>query len=100
MKSGGASSSSVASSGLSYSNVAKGVTGQAEPKPDDKVVKTQKAEKLESLLATLAPNDLLREALQPQLDQLKKDLRDPRPPGARLDSAVAKQRKAEAKGQV
>ena len=49
------------------------------------------------LLATLDDTDPLREDLQPQLDQLRKDLRDPRQPGARLDSAVAKQKKAEAK---
>ena len=97
VKSGGASSSSVASSGLSYAAVAKGAPGQAEPKTDDKAVKTQKADKLEALLATLDPKDPLREDLQPQLDQLRNDLRDPRQPGARLDSAVAKKRKAEAK---
>ena len=94
VKSGGIFSSSVASSGLSYAAVAK---GQADPKTDDKAVKTQKADKLEALLATLDPKDPLREDLQPQLDQLRNDLRDPRQPGARLDSAVAKQRKAEAK---
>ena len=97
VKSGGASSSSVASSGLSYAAVAKGAPGQAEPKTDEKAVKTQKADKLEALLATLDPKDPLREDLQPQLDQLRNDLRDPRQPGARLDSAVAKKRKAEAK---
>ena len=96
VKSGGASSS-VASSGLSYAAVAKGAPGQAEPKTDEKAVKTQKADKLEALLATLDPKDPLREDLQPQLDQLRNDLRDPRQPGARLDSAVAKKRKAEAK---
>ena len=97
VKSGGASSSSVASSGLSYAAVAKGAPGQADPKTDEKAVKTQKADKLEALLATLDPKDPLREDLQPQLDQLRNDLRDPRQPGARLDSAVAKKRKAEAK---
>ena len=49
VKSGGASSSSVASSGLSYATVAKGAPGQADPKTDDKAVKTQKADKLEAL---------------------------------------------------
>ena len=91
------SSSSVASSGLSYAAVTKGATGQADPKKDDKTVLAQKADKLEHLLATLDETDPLREDLQPQLDQLRKDLRDPRQPGARLDSAVAKQKKAEAK---
>ena len=91
------SSSSVASSGLSYAAVAKGATGQADPKKDDKTVLAQKADKLENLLATLDDADPLRKDLQPQLDQLRKDLRDPRQPGARLDSAVAKQKKAEAK---
>ena len=75
----------------------KGGSGQADPKTDDKAVKTPKANKLEALLATLDPEDPLREDLQPQLDQLRNDLRDPRQPGARLDSAVAKQHKAEAK---
>ena len=97
LKSEGDSSSSVASSGLSYAAAAKGAPGQAEPKTDDKAVKTQKADKLETLLATLDPKDPLREDLQPQLDQLRNDLRYPRQPGARLDSAVAKKRKAEAK---
>ena len=87
----------MASSGLSYAAVAKGATGQTDPKKDDKTVLAQKADKLENLLATLDDTDPLREDLQPQLDQLRKDLRDPRQPGARLDSAVAKQKKAEAK---
>ena len=91
------SSSSVASFGLSYAAVTKGAAGQADPKKDDKTVLAQKADKLENLLATLDDADPLREDLQPQLDQLRTDLRDPRQPGARLDSAVAKQKKAEAK---
>ena len=97
MSSGVPSSSSLASSGLSYAAVAKGTTGQADPKKDDKTVLAQKADKLENLLATLDDTDPLREDLQPQLDQLRRDLRDPRQPGARLDSAVAKQKKAKAK---
>ena len=54
--------------------MAKGTSGQAEPETDDKAVKTQKADKLETLLATLTPADLLRKDLQPQLDQLRKHL--------------------------
>ena len=51
---------------------------------------TQTAERLEHTLAKLH--------FQAQLDQLRKDLRDLRQPRARLDSAVAKQKEAEAKG--
>ena len=51
------SSSSVASSGLSYAAVTKGATGQADPKKDDKTVLAQKADKLENLLATLDDTD-------------------------------------------
>ena len=49
---------------------------------------------LEKLLATLAADDPLREDLETQLEQLRAALKDPRNPGARLDSAMAKTRKA------
>ena len=93
------SSCSVASSGLSYASVAKGSSGQADGKEKDKVLLTQKAESLAHILETLPESDPLREEFQNQLEQLRNDLRDPRQPGARLDSAIAKQRKAEAKVQ-
>ena len=93
------SSCSVASSGLSYASVAKGSPGQADGKEKDKALMTQKAESLAHILETLPESDPLREEFQNQLDQLRNDLRDPRQPGARLDSAIAKQRKAEAKVQ-
>ena len=41
--------------------------------------------------------DPLREDLESQLEQLRAALKDPRNPGARLDSAMAKLRKAKAK---
>ena len=43
--------------------------------------------------------DPLREDLESQLEQLRAALKDPRNPGARLDSAMAKMRKAKAKVQ-
>ena len=89
----------MASSGLSYASVAKGLSGQADGKEKDKALMTQKAESLAQILETLPESDPLREEFQNQLDQLRNDLRDPRQPGARLDSAIAKQRKAEAKVQ-
>ena len=45
----------------------------------------------------MAADDPLREDLETQLEQLRAALKDPRNPGARLDSAMAKMRKAEAK---
>ena len=41
-------------------------------------------------------DDPLREDLESQLEQLRAALKDPRNPGARLDSAMAKVRKAKA----
>ena len=73
--------------------------GQADGKEKDKALMTQKAESLAHILETFPESDPLREEFQNQLDQLHNDLRDPRQPGARLDSAIAKQRKAEAKVQ-
>ena len=72
---------------------------QADGKEKDKAMMTQKAERLAHILATLPESDPLREDLQSQLDQLRNDLRDPHQPGAGLDSAIANQRKAEAKVQ-
>ena len=52
------SSFSVTSSLLSCAAVAKGATGQADPKKDDKTVSARKANKLENLLATLDDTNL------------------------------------------
>ena len=86
------SSCSVSSSGLSYASVAKGSSGQVDSKEKDKVLMTQKADRLAHILTTLPESDPLREDFQQQLDQLRNDLRVPCQPGARLDSAIAKQR--------
>ena len=56
-------------------------------KDKNKALMTQKADRLEHILATLPESDPLREDFQSQLDQLRNDLRDPRQAGARLDSA-------------
>ena len=45
----------------------------------------------------MAKDDPLREDLESQLEQLRAALKDPRNPGARLDSAMAKMRKTKAK---
>ena len=74
-----------------YATVAKGDTGQADAKKDEKAFMSQKAERLEHILATLPDTEPLREDFQTQLERPRKDLRDPGQPGARLDSAVAKQ---------
>ena len=66
---------------------------------EEKSTRQKKAECLKKLLATLAKDDPLREDLENQLEQLRAALKDPRNPGARLDSAMAKMRKAEAKVQ-
>ena len=88
-----------ASSGLSNASVAKGSSGQADNKEKDKPLMTQKADRLAHIFTTLPELDHLQEDFQSQLDQLRNDLRDPRQPGARLDSAIAKQRKGGAKVQ-
>ena len=99
VKTGGGGSSSGASSGNSYASVVKGDTGPAETVKEEKGTQQKKAESLEKLLATMAKDDPLREDLESQLEQLRAALKDPRNPGARLDSAMAKMRKAEAKVQ-
>ena len=71
------SSCSVASSGLSYASVAKGLSGQADGKDKDKALMTKKADSLAHILETLSETDPLREEFQHQLDQLRNDLRDP-----------------------
>ena len=60
---------------------------------------TQKAERLAHILAALRSRTLSERSSRTSWTQLRNDLRDPRQPGARLDSAIAKQRKAEAKVQ-
>ena len=86
-KTGGGGSSSGASSGTSYASVVKGETGPAENAREKKGTQQKKAESLEKLLATLTKDDPLREDLEHQLEQLRAALKDPRNPGARLDSA-------------
>ena len=64
----------------------KGGSRPGRTQRDDKAVKTQKADKLEALPATLDAEDPLREDLQPQLDQLGKISEIPdNLAGARLD---------------
>ena len=97
VKTGGGGSSSGASSGTSYASVVKGETGPAENAKEEKNTQQKKAESIEKLLATMDKDDPLREDLENQLEQLRAALKDPRNPGARLDSAMAKMRKAKAK---
>ena len=99
VKTGGGGSSSGASSGTSYASVVKGETGPAETAKEEKGTQQKKAESIEKLLATMDKDDPLREDLENQLEQLRAALKDPRNPGARLDSAMAKMRKAKAKVQ-
>ena len=99
VKIGGGGSSSGASLGTSYASVVKRETGPAESVKEEMGTQQKKAESLEKLLATLAKDDPLREDLESQLEQLRAALKDPRNPGARLDSAMAEMRKAEAKVQ-
>ena len=96
-KSGAPSSSSVVSSGASFAAVVKGETGQAGAAKEEKTTQQKKADSLEKFLSTMPDDDPLREDFQTQLDQLRAALKDPRHPGARLDSATAKLKKAEAK---
>ena len=71
----------------------------ARPRAPKRKKHTQqkKADSIEKLLATMDKDDPLREDLESQLEQLRAALKDPRNPGARLDSAMAKMRKAKAK---
>ena len=59
----------------------------------------KKTESIEKWLAAMDKDDPLRKDLESQLEQLRAALKDPRNPGARLDSAMAKMRKAKAKVQ-
>ena len=99
VKTGGGGSSSGASSGTSYASVVKGETGPAETTKEEKGIQQRKAETPEKVIATLAEDDPLREDFESQLEQPRAALKDPRNPGARLDSAMAKMRKAKAKVQ-
>ena len=98
-KTGGGGSLSVASSGTSYASVVKGETGPAETAKEEKGTQQKKTESIEKWLAAMDKDDPLREDLESQLEQLRAALKDPRNPGARLDSAMAKMRKAKAKVQ-
>ena len=95
-KTGGSVSSSGGSSGT-YASVVKGEVGPADSPKEEKGTQQKKVESIEKLLATIAKDDPLREDLESQLEQLRAALKDPRNPGARLDSAMAKMRKAKAK---
>ena len=97
VKTGGGASLSGSSSGTSYASIVKGEIGQAENAKEEKNTQQKKAESIEKLLATMDKDDPLREDLESQLEQLRAALKDPRNPGARLDSAMAKMRKAKAK---
>ena len=97
VKTGGGTSLSGSSSGTSYASVVKGETGPAENAKEEKNTLQKKAESIEKLLTTMDKEDPLREDLESQLEQLRAALKDPRNPGARLDSAMAKLRKAKAK---
>ena len=99
MKTGGGGSPSGASSGVSYASVVKGEAGPAETAKEEKGTQQKKAESIEKWLAAMDKDDPLREDLENQLEQLRAALKDPRNPGARLDSAMAKVRKAKAKVQ-
>ena len=99
VKTGGGGSPSGASSGTSYASVVKGETGPAETAKEEKGIQQKKAESIEKWLAAMDKDDPLREDLESQLEQLRAALKDPRNPGARLDSAMAKMRKAKAKVQ-
>ena len=95
-KTGGNASSSGGSSGT-YASVVKGEVGQADSPKEEKGTQQKKVESIEKLLATMVKDDPLREDLESQLEQLRAALKDPRNPGARRDSAMAKMRKAKAK---
>ena len=97
VKTGGGGSSSGSSSGTSHASVVKNETGPAETAKEEKNTQQKKADSIEKLLATMDKDDPLREDLESQLEQLQAALKDPRNPGARLDSAMAKMRKAKAK---
>ena len=99
VKTGGGGSPSGASSGVSYASVVKGEAGPAEIAKEEKGTQQKKAESIEKWLAAMDKDDPLREDLENQLEQLRAALKDPRNPGARLDSAMAKVRKAKAKVQ-
>ena len=93
---GGVPSSSAVSFRASFVAVVNGETGPAENPKEEKDTQEKKAESLEKLLATLAADNPLRENLESQLEQ-RVAFKDPRNPGARLDSATAKMKKVEAK---
>ena len=63
--------SPVASSGFSYASVVKGNTGQADGKKKDKVLMTQKADRLAHILATLPESDPLRKEFQNTISEIR-----------------------------
>ena len=63
----------------------------------DKEALSKRQAELETVIATLPEDSPLKEELGTQLDTAKEKLKDPRQPGARLDSATASLKKATAR---
>ena len=82
--------------GKSYAQAAAGVASQSVLLLDKEALSKRQAE-LETVVATLPEDSPLKEELGTQLEVVKDKLRDPRQPGARLDSAAASLKKATAR---
>ena len=82
--------------GKSYAQAAAGAGSQSVLLLDKQALSKRQAE-LETVMATLPEDSPLKEELGTQLDAVKDKLRDPRQPGARLDSAAARVKKATAR---
>ena len=82
--------------GKSYAQAAAGAGSQSVLLLDKEALSKRQAE-LETVMATLPEDSPLKEELGTQLEAVKDKLRDPRQPGARLDSAAASLKKATAR---
>ena len=82
--------------GKSYAQAAAGAGSQSVLLLDKEALSKRQAE-LETVIATLPEDSPLKEELGTQLDTVKEKLKDPRQPGARLDSATASLKKATAR---
>ena len=82
--------------GKSYAQAAAGVASQSVLLLDKEALSKRQAE-LETVVATLPEDSPLKEELGTQLEVVKDKLRDPRQPGARLDSAADSLKKATAR---
>ena len=82
--------------GKSYAQAAAGAASQSVLLLDKEALSTRQAE-LETVVATLPDDSPLKEELGTQLEVVKDRLKDPRQPGARLDSATAGLKKATAR---